>query len=415
MAATLSAGRAGQAHDGAVFIPTRAAGLDALDEFVPHAGADYRRDRNHDLGAARSNVSGLSPYIRHRLVTEREVVDAVLDQHTLSAAEKFVQEVYWRTYWKGWLEQHPEVWRRYRTDVESLLTADPPAQYQDAVSGRSGIDAMDAWVRELVDTGYLHNHTRMWFASIWVFTLGLPWQLGADFFLRHLLDGDAASNTLSWRWVAGLQTRGKTYLATASNIARYTDGRFSPNGLATTARALDEEPFPPGIPVPPEDVVGTVGERVGLLLHEEDLDAAGVLADHPGLVPALRATAVAAAPDDRSPAGASELVRAFTAGAVADAADRTTDAQGRTAQVLAGADAAAVLDWARTERLDAVVVPVAPVGPVWVRLALLRGVLDEAGIELVTVRRRWDSRAWPFASRGFFPFRERIPALVRER
>lgn len=138
-----------------------------------------------------------------------------------------------------------------------------------------------------------------------------------------------------------------------------------------------------------------MGERAGLLLHEEDLDAASVLADHPGLVPTLRATAVAAAPDDRSPAGASELVRAFTAGAVADAA--------------------AVLDWARTERLDTVVMPVAPVGPVWERLAVLRGVLDEGGIELVTVRRRWDSRAWPFASRGFFPFRGRIPALVRER
>jgi deoxyribodipyrimidine photo-lyase len=66
-------------------------------------------------------------------------------------------------------------------------------------------------VQELVETGYLHNHARMWFASIWIFTLRLPWELGADFFLRHLLDGDAASNTLSWRWVAGLHTKGKHY------------------------------------------------------------------------------------------------------------------------------------------------------------------------------------------------------------
>lgn len=405
-----------------MFIPTRAAGLDALDEFVPHAGADYRRDRNHDLGPARTNVSGLSPYLRHRLVTESEVVDAVLERHSRSAAEKFVQEVYWRTYWKGWLEQNPEVWRRNRAEVGELLAGGLPDDVAAAVAGRTGIDAMDAWVRELVDTGYLHNHTRMWFASIWVFTLELPWQLGADFFLRHLLDGDAASNTLSWRWVAGLQTRGKTYLASASNIARYTDGRFSPSGLATTARALDEEPFPPRTPIGPDDVIGVarertgpVGERVGLLVHEEDLVGASALAEHPGLVSSVAATAVWADPDDRSPSGVSPLVEAFTAGAVEDAAVRTTDADGRAAAVLGSGDPAVVVGWARSAGLDTVVVPYAPVGPVQERLDALGPALADAGISLVTVRRRWDSAAWPYASRGFFPFKERIPELVRQR
>ncbi|MCJ1714925.1 FAD-binding domain-containing protein [Curtobacterium sp. VKM Ac-2922] len=396
-----------------MFIPTRAAGLEALDEFVPHAGAEYRRDRNHDLGPARTNVSGLSPYIRHRLITEHEVVDAVLARHSLSAADKFVQEVFWRTYWKGWLEQRPEVWRRYRAEVRDLLAADPPGGYADAVAGRSGIDAMDAWVRELVDTGYLHNHVRMWFASIWVFTLGLPWQLGADFFLRHLLDGDAASNTLSWRWVAGLQTRGKTYLATAANIAQYTDGRFAPSGLATTARALDEEPFPRPTAIRPDDVDGTVGDRVGLLLHEEDLDAASLLAEQPGLVSSLTATAVSVDPDGRSPAPASSLVTAFTTGAAADAAEHTLDAQGRPAEVLGGADLTVLVRWATAAGLDTVVVPYAPVGPVSERLDAARPALHAEGIALVTVRRRWDSRAWPHASRGFFPFRGQIPELVQ--
>jgi deoxyribodipyrimidine photo-lyase len=67
----------------------------------------------------------------------------------------------------------------------------------------------------------------MWFASIWIFTLGLPWRIGADFFYRHLLDGDAASNTLSWRWVAGLHTRGKAYAAESWNIEKFTGGRFN--------------------------------------------------------------------------------------------------------------------------------------------------------------------------------------------
>ena len=97
-----------------------------------------------------------------------------------------------------------------------------------ACFGQTGIECFDTWARELTTTGYLHNYARMWFASIWIFTLKLPWQLGPDFFLRHLLDGDTASNTLSWRWVAGLQTVGKTYLARAANISRYTGGRFKP-------------------------------------------------------------------------------------------------------------------------------------------------------------------------------------------
>jgi len=394
-------------------IPTRVAGLEALDEFLPRAGSAYARDRNHDLGVSRRTVSGLSPYLRHRLVTEREVVGAVLERHTLGAAEKFVQEVFWRTYWKGWLEQNPEVWRRYRRDVDRAVDDGVPAGYEEAVAGRTGIDAMDAWVRELVDTGYLHNHTRMWFASIWIFTLGLPWQLGADFFYRHLLDGDAASNTLSWRWVAGLQTAGKTYLATASNISRFTDGRFSPAGLAATARALDEEPLPPRTPVEAADVVGSPGGRVGLLLHEEDLEPESLLAERPGLVARLSATAVVADPGSRSPQGASAAVVAFTTGAVDDAATRTPDSGGRPARTLSDALPATVVEWARSEGLDTVVTPYAPVGPVQERLETLRAALSVEGVELVTVRRRWDGEAWPSASRGFFPFRGRIPELVR--
>lgn len=400
-----------------MFTPSRAAGLDALAMFVPHAGTEYTRDRNHDTGPFRTNVSSLSPYLRHRILTEREVVSAVLEQHRLGACEKFVQEVLWRTYWKGWLEQNPEVWRRYRRDVSELgLTGDTRSgDYRDAVAGRTGIDAMDAWVHELLNTGYLHNHTRMWFASIWIFTLGLPWQLGADFFYRHLLDGDAASNTLSWRWVAGLQTAGKTYLATASNISRYTDGRFSPTGLATTARAIVEEPLPSRAPIAPTES-DPLGSRVGLLLHEEDLDAASLTAENTWFASNSRLVAVAgsADPDERSPSGASVVVRRFTASALDDAAGRAVDSLGRPATVLPDTLPSTVLRWAESERLDAVVVPYAPVGPVQERMLTLRAALDSEAVTLTSVRRRWDTLAWPHASRGFFPFREHIPELLRQ-
>ena len=410
-----------------MFTPTRAAGLQSLADFVSRAGSDYARDRNYDTGPSRDNVSSLSPYLRHRLLTEREVVAAVLERHSVSSSEKFVQEVFWRTYWKGWLEQRPEVWRRYRRDLaefelsgDSSVGDSSSGDYEAAIAGRTGIDAMDAWVSELVDTGYLHNHTRMWFASIWIFTLGLPWQLGADFFYRHLLDGDAASNTLSWRWVAGLQTAGKTYLATASNISRFTEGRFSPSGLATSARSLVEEPLPSSERIAPAETTPVKG-RIGLLLHEEDLDGVSLRDDYPWLDTdrpdsnsGLVAVAGWADPDSRSPWGASDAVRHFTTSALDDGVTRASLALGRPARVLADALPSTVLEWAASERLDAVVVPYAPVGPVQERMRTLDAALASEAVMLAPVRRRWDTLAWPHAARGFFPFREQIPGLLRQ-
>ena len=95
--------------------------------------------------------------------------------------------------------------------------------YEKAIEGRTELTFFNDWVDEIKKNGYLHNHVRMWFASIWIFTLNLPWQLGANFFMEHLLDGDPASNTLSWRWVAGIQTKGKNYLARKSNITKYSN------------------------------------------------------------------------------------------------------------------------------------------------------------------------------------------------
>ena len=179
-------------------------------------------------------------YLKDSLIGAPEVLEAVLAQHSLRAAEKFIAEVFWRIYFKGYLEQRPQIWDDYRTGRNAALAlvqnnAGIRTAYTQAIEGRTGIEAFDVWAKELVATGYLHNHARMWFASIWIFTLKLDWRLGADFFLRHLMDGDAASNTLSWRWVAGLHTKGKHYLARADNIARYTAGR---DGGALEAKGL---------------------------------------------------------------------------------------------------------------------------------------------------------------------------------
>ena len=226
------------------FIPTRAAGLERLKIFLPSAGNNYAALRNYDLGQNNhTNVSMLSPYIRHRSLTEIEVLKSVLCYHSKKSSEKFVQEVFWRTYWKGWLEMRPTVWASYQSKL-NRLDDDLKTQsgfrksWENACQGETGIECFDSWAKELFDTGYLHNHARMWFASIWIHTLKLPWELGADFFLRNLLDGDPASNTLGWRWVGGAQTVGKTYLASTQNIQKYTKDRFLPTNLSLTPKMI---------------------------------------------------------------------------------------------------------------------------------------------------------------------------------
>ena len=205
---------------------TRARALELLADFLPRAGRDYQNNRNLDRGRdGHSFVSRLSPFVRHRILSEEELISNVLTSHSRSAAFKFIQEIFWRTYWKGWLEHRPAVWDRFEVEVQSEFAKlkQVPVKnkiFEQAIGGSTEIAIFNSWVNELKETGYLHNHARMWFASIWIFTLRLPWQLGADFFYNHLLDGDPASNTLGWRWVAGLQTAGKTYLATESNIRK---------------------------------------------------------------------------------------------------------------------------------------------------------------------------------------------------
>ncbi len=189
---------------------TRAAGLDRLQAFLPRAGRTFAANRSYDIGISpRENVSCFSPWIRHHLILEEVILKAVLREHSPEAADKFIQKLCWRTYWKGWLEMRPQVWRNNRNEVNvsnarMMQDADLLHGWESATSGDSGIECYDHWVWELIKTGYLHNHARMLFASIWTFTLDLPWEFSADFFLRQLLDDDSTSNTLSWRWVAGL-------------------------------------------------------------------------------------------------------------------------------------------------------------------------------------------------------------------
>jgi deoxyribodipyrimidine photo-lyase len=384
------------------FEPTRAAGLERLAAFAPRTARDYAAYRNTDEGQGlRSNVSMLSPYIRFRMIIEEDVLAAVLNRYTWTSAEKFIQEVFWRAYFKGYLETRPTIWHQYLADVASQQKQRSLPDYQRAVAGQTGIACFDQWVQELIDTGYLHNHARMWFASIWIFTLKLPWVLGADFMYRHLIDGDPASNTLSWRWVGGLHTKGKTYLARPDNIFKYTNERFQPEGLATVAEALEEPLTHNATPLPQASGHWPEG-AYGLLITTEDL-----YFEQPQNQPA--SIAIPLSPVAKPGGDEGRASAAFRTAALNDANQRFP-----YAERIASVSPEAVLRWCQNASITTVATAYAAVGPEADALSKIEKHLNQNGIALMRVRRRYDSLCWPHASKGFFALKEKIPSLLEK-
>ena len=372
-----------------IFPRTRKEALRRLAAFLPEA-TTYARDRNSVL-PGHANVSQLSAALRTRVVLETEVADACND-----ASEKFVQEVYWRLYWKGWLEMRPSVWTHYCNSLASFTDADREKAIPTE-QGESRVAIMDRFARELVETGYLHNHARMWFAAFWIHDQKLPWELGADFFMRHLNDADAASNTLSWRWVAGLHTPGKTYLARRSNIEKYCH----PEILSANAKGLErlEAPEPalvrgcanPEILPFPEaplhlDELQKTG-RWGLWLHDEDLlpENSILTNTHP--------TAIHVAGDSRH------------AAALVDCQARATEHFRVTAT---RGELSDLPNWVKEQQLDTVVSFKPFVGPLSDRLEEIR---PDLPCELRLFRREEDTGIMRLATAGFFSFWKKVQRL----
>jgi deoxyribodipyrimidine photo-lyase len=384
---------------------SRAAALGQLDGFIPIAGL-YARDRTH-VKPGHPSVSRLSPAIRHRLITEEEVASAALRAHPFGRVEKFVQEVYWRRYWKSWLALRPAVW----SDYLSALGAEDPAvrRVEESLTGNRVIDF---FANELVATGYLHNHARMWFAAWWVHEARLPWQAGAAFFFRHLLDGDPASNTLSWRWVAGLQTPGKTYLARRANLEKHLDHEL----LSSSSESLDAFENPQAhvpetfskSPVthkndPPDCIAPSL--TTGLWIHEEDLSVETSLLARE----AFSAIAVTADVETWERHRFPTAKRQWISEALADAATRAgqvwkcpTDLEIRRPH------AETLLRWVKSMNLQQIVALRPEAGPLSDSLPALRAALAGEGVRLVLMDRPEDLRIRPFATGGFFPFWERL-------
>lgn len=401
---------------------TRAEALQAWRAFLPKTKA-YAGMRNH-VREGHGNVSRLSAAIRYRLLLEDEIIEETLAENALYAVEKWVQEVCWRRYWKGWLEMRPDVWKQWRRRVNALretLPREVLVRAEAVEMGESGVACMDGIARELIETGYLHNHARMWWASFWIHVERLPWELGADVFFRHLLDADPASNTLSWRWVAGLQTAGKTYLVRLSNVEKYAPGYLAGNEAgserladgAVSAAWVAE--FADTSRQPLAEYATSVGEvagRVGLWLHPDDLAA------EIGPVAGLAPVGVVACVSDRVYQDVyrlSEKRVASLRAVLKDGVRRASEHFGCGAVVSEADDPVKGLgEWAVGEGLDEVVALAPMVGPVGDMVPKLARHLESLGIRLRLVRRESDVKAFSFATAGFFPFWQKMSRHLKE-
>lgn len=236
-----------QPLDEGAYAPSRAEGLARIEAMRPAA---YAKSRNYYDG----DVTRLSPYLRHGLVTLREALDQAKGNEP-KAAEKLIQELAWRDFWQRALEENPQhAW----LDIEAYKTGYKPGHYaqaipEDVLAGETDSAAINHFVRDLTQTGYLHNHARMYLAAYLVHWRHVRWQAGAAWFLEHLLDGDLASNNLSWQWIASTFAN-KPYYFNLENLAKYC-GRHVDCSLqanlpfAGTYEELYERLFPYAEPV----------------------------------------------------------------------------------------------------------------------------------------------------------------------
>ena len=364
-----------------------------LDFFIENFLQNYASKRNFDLGPPHPNVSKLSPYIKRRFLSEKEILETIFPKYSHNLVDKFVQEIFWRTYWRGWLEFHPKVYSEFEKNIK---------QYE--IPKKTGIECFDHWTEELLDTGYLHNHARMWYASIWIFTLKRSWKEGAKFFSDYLIDWCPASNTLGWRWVAGLQTIGKNYIARSENIKTFTNNKFYPeNQLNETSSPIHSEinlnkHIISKIQYDEVNIKNLDKSNLGLVLTNNDLSLHKLInknTDH-----------FAKCLFYMKSKSKSILVNNFEKDLFLNVLEDIPDCE-----FISSFDKLVI--WAKSKKLRNLIVPFETVGNVILNNEDLQSRLKSQNINCIFFLRNWDKRAFPYTKKGFFPFKKKIPELLR--
>ena len=377
-----------------ILFPTNKADIyKNLDFFIENFLQNYASKRNFDLGPPHPNVSKLSPYIKRRFLSEKEILETIFPKYSLNLVDKFVQEIFWRTYWRGWLEFHPKVYSEFEKNIK---------QYE--IPKKTGIECFDHWTEELLDTGYLHNHARMWYASIWIFTLKRSWEEGAKFFSDYLIDWCPASNTLGWRWVAGLQTIGKNYIARSENIKTFTNNKFYPeNQLNETSSPIHSEinlnkHIISKIQYDEVNIKNLDKSNLGLVLTNNDLSLHKSInknTDH-----------FAKCLFYMKSKSKSILVNNFEKDLFLNVLEDIPDCE-----FISSFDK--LVTWAKSKKIKNLIFPFETVGNKILNDENLLSRLKSENINYIFLLRDWDKNSFPYTKKGFFPFKKKIPELLR--
>ena len=362
--------------------------IESIKQFSDTQILSYSSDRNFDYGIPHKNVSRLSPYLRRRFISEYEVLKIILNKHKYENIEKFIEEIFWRTYWKGWLETHPYVYKEYELK-----------HYDQIIPTKTGIKCFDHWKDELIETGYLHNHSRMWFASIWIFTLKYSWESGANFFKNNLIDWCPASNTLGWRWVAGIQTIGKPYIARAENIKHFTDNRFYPKGQlhedVTLSSIVTSHQKAIDINFPKENLITEI-DNLGIVLNNNDLTLNQEFIDlninyHTCLFKLKNGN---------------PLINKFEN-------DIFEDIINNNNQIELVETIESLLRWIELKKIKKLILPYETVGNEIFKNSSFLNQLSDKKVTYQFYAREWDINAFSYAKKGFFNFKKNIPYLLK--
>ena len=362
--------------------------IESIKQFSDTQILSYSLDRNFDYGIPHNNVSRLSPYLRRRFISEYEVLKIILNKHKYENIEKFIEEIFWRTYWKGWLETHPYVYKEYELKHHNQI-----------IPTKTGIKCFDHWKDELIETGYLHNHSRMWFASIWIFTLKYSWESGANFFKNNLIDWCPASNTLGWRWVAGIQTIGKPYIARAENIKHFTGNRFYPKGQlhedVTLSSIVSSHQKAIDINFPKENLI-TETDNLGIVLNNNDLTLNQEFKDlninyHTCLFKLKNGN---------------PLINKFENDIFEDIINNNNKIE--LVDTIEN-----LLRWIESKKIKKLILPYETVGNEIFKNSSFLNQLSDKKVTYQFYAREWDTNAFSYAKKGFFNFKKNIPYLLK--
>ena len=374
--------------------------ISLLDNFIENKLSYYGSKRNFDFGSYKKNyVSALSPALSRRILTEKKIISRVSNQFSYGQVEKYIDEVCWRTYWKGWLEHRPEVWYNYLSDLSSLENKKNNSNYIDAVTGQTGLDCFDDWVRDLLEFGYLHNHTRMWFASIWIYYFKLPWQLGAEFFYQNLIDADPASNTLSWRWVAGLQTKGKKYITYQENIDRFTGGRYEfPEQFKLQDNIIDEYVFyEPNYKI--RNSTSSLNNKKGYIVIEDDLSFENVEKNYPVLIQS----------ESYNPLNQSNHVKLLSDDALIQAVEYCKNNISSNVTTFNWQNPSSIKKWILDNKINELEIIAPTIGKYEI---LIPSTLNKFDVKVSYYFHDWDLSFWQHADKGFFKLKKKIKDIV---